>query len=397
MQKLFSTLNTINIIKSKTPTRITSHPFKNFSISLALVGYPNVGKSTYFNALVKRQVAEARNLPFCTIKPNIAKVEAVDETLLELSQITNNSNIKAYKIEVMDVAGLIEGSMKPDGAGVQFLHCLRSATAIIQVLRCFKNPEVTYMDDNINPLNEMEVVQTELVLSDLDVVERKIDKGGRKMSNEEKASLIKLKEELNSGKSIRNLSNLSDNKKNIQEFIASLNLISSKPFVYVFNVDPPEIENEYTKMCKEALINEDHVVTSVLLENEALQLAEDMPMMESLNVIEEYFETFPNFEFKSLKLIEKIVKKLNYVTFYSVGETNVNQSWLLKKGSNILDAAAAIHGDLSKNFICAEISNLELWRKYKSEDAIKSAGKMKVVSRDYIVENGDIVNVKARK
>lgn len=370
-------------------------PNKQFSVSVALVGYPNVGKSTFFNALVKRQLAEARNLPFCTIKPNIAKVEAVDKVLLELSQITDNQNIKAYNIEVMDVAGLIQGSMKPDGAGVQFLHCLRSATAIIQVLRCFKNPDITYMDENINPLNEMEVVQTELILSDIDVIERRIQKGGKKTTEEEKVFLQRIKKELDSGKSIRNLKfKLTEKEKTILD---SLNLISMKPFIYVFNVDPPEIENEYTKNLEQALGSEDRVTTSVLLENEALQLAEDAPLIESLEIIDSYFATFPNFQFQSWNLIEKIVKKLDYVTFYSVGSTNINQSWLLKKGSNIIDAANAIHSDLAKHFICAEISTLEDWRKYKSEDGIRAASKLKTVGRDYTINDGDIVNIKSRK
>jgi GTP-binding protein YchF len=367
---------------------------RNFSVSVALVGYPNVGKSTFFNALVKRQIAEARNLPFCTIEPNIAKVDAVDETLLELSKITKNNNIKAYKIEVMDVAGLIKDSMKPDGAGIRFLTCLRNATAIIQVLRCFKDPEITYMDDKLNPLNEMEVVQTELILSDIDVIDRKIAKGGKGVGDKEKAFLSKIKKELDSGKSVRNLNfQYTDTEKKLLD---SLNLISRKPFVYVFNVDPPEIGNDLTKLCEAALKDEEKVTTSVLLENEALQLAEDAPLTQSLEIVNSYFETFPNFKFQSWNLIQKIIKKLDYVTFYSVGETNVNQSWLIKKGSSIIDAANAIHSDLAKNFICAEITRLEDWRKYGSEEKIRSYTKIKTVSKDYVVNDGDIINIKAR-
>jgi GTP-binding protein YchF len=367
---------------------------KSFSVSVALVGYPNVGKSTFFNALVKRQIAEARNLPFCTIEPNIAKVDAVDETLLELSNITNNGNLKAYKIEVMDVAGLIKDSMKPDGAGVRFLTCLRNATAIIQVLRCFKDPEITYMDDYLNPLNEMEVVQTELILSDIDVIDRKIAKGGKGVGDKEKAFLIKIKKELDSGKTLRNLNfQYTDTEKKLLD---SLNLISRKPFIYVFNVDPPEIENDLTKICEAALKDEEKVTTSVLLENEALQLAEDAPLIQSLEIINSYFETFPSFKFQSWNLIQKVIKKLDYVTFYSVGETNVNQSWLIKKGSSIIDAANAIHSDLAKNFICAEITRLEDWRKYGSEEKIRNFTKIKTVSKDYVVNDGDIINIKAR-
>jgi GTP-binding protein YchF len=368
---------------------------RHFTISVALVGYPNVGKSTFFNALVKRQLAEARNLPFCTIEPNIAKVEAVDETLLELSKITNNHNIKAYNIEVMDVAGLIKDSMKPDGQGVQFLHCLRTASAIIQVLRCFKDPKVTYMDDNLNPMNEIEVVQTELILSDIEVIDRKLQKNNRKTTTEEKQFLEKLKDELHSGKLIRHLDfkSFTDEQK---KFLDALNLISVKPFVYVFNVDPPEIENEYTKLLKEQLKNESYVITSVVLENEALQLAEGAPMGESLEIVNSYFETFPNFKFQSLVLIEKIIKKLNYVTFYSVGETATNQSWIIKRGSTIVDAAGAIHTDFAKRFICAEVSTFEDWKKYKNEEGVKNARKMITVGRDYIVKDGDIVNIKFR-
>jgi len=367
---------------------------KSFSVSLALVGYPNVGKSTFFNALVKRQLAEARNLPFCTIEPNIAKVEAVDETLLELAKITKNDNLKAYKIEVMDVAGLIKDSMKPDGSGVRFLTCIRSASAIIQVLRCFKNPDITYMDDNLNPLNEMEVVQTELILSDIDVIERRLAKGGKKTTEDEKAFLEKIKKELNSGKSLRNMNfKYTENEKKLLD---SLNLISRKPFIYVFNVDPPEIENELTNQCEKVLQSEDKVTTSVLLEMEALQLAEDAPIIQSLEIINEYFSTFPNFKFQSWNLIQKIIKKLDYVTFYSVGETNVNQSWLIKKGSTIIDVANAIHSDLAKHFICAEITRLEDWQKYGNEDKIRNFTKIKTVARDYIINDGDIVNIKAR-
>jgi GTP-binding protein YchF len=367
----------------------------NFSISVALVGYPNVGKSTFFNALVKRQLAEAKNLPFCTIEPNIAKVAAIDERLIELSQITKNTNVKAFNIEVMDVAGLIKDSMKPDGAGVKFLHCLRSATAIIQVFRCFNDSSITYMDDKLNPINEMEVVQTELILSDIDVVDRRLQKGGKKHSEEEKIFLEKIKKELNSGKSLRKL-NFSCNEKE-KKILDSLNLISTKPFVYVLNVQPPETENELTRKMKEILPHEETVTTSVLLESEAFQLAEDTPLLESLDMIKNYFETFPGFSFQSWKLIEKIIKKLNYVSFYSVGTENVNQSWILKKGSNIVEAAGAIHSDMAKNFICAEITSVEDWKKYKEEDAIKAAGKVKTVNKDYIVKDGDIISVKFRK
>lgn len=366
----------------------------NFSVSVALVGYPNVGKSTFFNALVRRQLAEARNLPFCTIEPNVAKVESVDENLLELSKITRNTNIKAYSIEVMDVAGLIKDSMRPDGAGVKFLTCLRNATAIIQVLRCFKNPDITYMDDVINPLNEIEIVQTELILSDIDVIERRLQKGGKKATAEEKPFLENLKKELNSGKPIRSLNfKFSESEKKILD---SLNLISRKPFVYVFNVDPPEIENEYTKKLDEVLGNEERVTTSVLLENEAMQLAEDMPIFEGIENILCYFDTFPKFKFQSLNVIQKIIKKLDLITFYSIGNENVNQSWILKSGSSILEAARAIHSDLAKNFICAEISTVDDWKKYKSEEMLRSNAKVKTVNRDYIVNDGDIINIKAR-
>lgn len=386
MKKLFSNLKKYNLNKFQS---------KNFSISVALVGYPNVGKSTFFNALVRRQIAEARNLPFCTIAPNIAKVEAVDSTLLELSKITNNHNIKAFQIEVIDVAGLIKDSMKPDGAGVQFLHALRTSTAIIQVLRCFKDPKITYMDDNLNPLNEIDVVQTELILSDIEVIDRRLSKQSRKSSPEEKPFLERLKAELNTGKLIRNLDfkAMTDEQKKILD---SLNLISVKPFVYVFNVDPPELENEYTKILGETLSGETHLTTSVLLENEALQLADGAPIMESLDIINSYFEMYPNFQFQSWNLIEKIIKKLNYVTFYSVGETATNQSWIIKKGSTIVEAAGAIHTDFAKRFICAEICTLEDWRQYKNEEGIKNARKMVTVNKDYIVRDGDVVNIKFR-
>jgi len=368
----------------------------NFSISIALVGYPNVGKSTFFNALVKRQLAEAKNFPFCTIEPNIAKVAAVDEALIELSQITKNPNIKAYNIEVMDVAGLIKGSMTDnDGTGIKFLQCLRESTAIIQVLRCFKNPNIHYMDKDLNPINEMQVVQTELILSDIESIEKKIKRGDKRLTADEKKFLEKVIVELNSGKNVRqfDFSNITEKERKLLD---SLNLISIKPFVYVFNVEPPEIENEYTRLLEKTLKDEDKVITSCVLENEALQLAEDSPIMESLEIINNYFETFPNFQFQSWKLIERIIKKLDYVTFYSIGETNLNQSWIIKKGSSIVDAAGAIHSDFAKKFICAEISTIDDWRKHRTEESIKSAGKMKVVSRDYIVQDGDIINVKFR-
>ena len=387
----------INFFKNKfTSFKFNQRSKMNFSISIALVGYPNVGKSTFFNALVKRQLAEAKNFPFCTIEPNIAKVAAVDEALIELSQITKNPNIKAYNIEVMDVAGLIKGSMTDnDGTGIKFLQCLRESTAIIQVLRCFKNPNIHYMDKDLNPINEMQVVQTELILSDIESIEKKIKRGDKRLTADEKKFLEKVIVELNSGKNVRqfDFSNITEKERKLLD---SLNLISIKPFVYVFNVEPPEIENEYTRLLEKTLKDEDKVITSCVLENEALQLAEDSPIMESLEIINNYFETFPNFQFQSWKLIERIIKKLDYVTFYSIGETNLNQSWIIKKGSSIVDAAGAIHSDFAKKFICAEISTIDDWRKHRTEESIKSAGKMKVVSRDYIVQDGDIINVKFR-
>jgi GTP-binding protein YchF len=368
---------------------------KRFSISIGLVGYPNVGKSTFFNALAKRQTAEARNLPFCTIEPNITKVQAVDEYLLELSELSKNTNIKAYQIEIMDVAGLIKGSMGAKQPGVQFLHCLRSSTAIIQILRCFKNPEITYMDSVINPLNELEVVQTEFMLSDIEVIDKKLGKGSKKLTNEERGFLEHLKKCLDSGKTIRNLKikeNLSENEKKLLD---SMNLISSKPFIYLLNVDPPHINNDLTKKVEEYLNENEYMKTSVLLENEGWQLAEDMPLGDGLKTTKSYFETYPEFEFTSLKLLQKIIKQLNYVSFYSIASSGINQSWLIKKGSNIVEAAGLIHSDFAKNFICAEICRIEDWRKYKDEEALKS--NLKRVGKDYIVQDGDIVSIKFRK
>jgi len=369
---------------------------KKFSISIGLVGYPNVGKSTYFNALAKRQVAEARNLPFCTIEPNITKVYAYDETLLELSTLTKNTNIKAYQIEIMDVAGLIKGSMGAKQPGIQFLNCLRSSDAIIQILRCFNNPEVSYMDQKIDPLNELEVVQTEFIISDIEVIERKLAKGQKKMPEDERKFLEKLKDELNSGKTIRKLKlqeNLTESQKKLLD---SLNLISNKPFIYLLNVDPPEIDNELTKQVEAYLNPNEFLKTSVVLENEACQLAEDSSIIEGLEIMKNYFETYPNFKYTSLELIEAIIKKLNFVTFYSVGNTGINQSWLIKKGSTVVDAAGAIHTDFAKRFICGEICTVEDWRKYGDEDKIKAAHKMKKVGKDYIVQDGDIVSIKFR-
>ena len=393
--------------------KLLKRNFSSSSISIALVGYPNVGKSTYFNALMRKQLAEARNMPYCTINPNIASIEVEDDNITKLQKITNINNIKPFSIEIKDVAGLIKGSSEGKGVGNLFLSTLRSCDAIIQILRCFKNENIDYIDKIIDPVNEMSVVHTELILSDLEMVKKKLANfNPRRSPKEEKLLLEYLDVELNKGKLAKDIFHPSKQESNMticpppaglnlsdhttKNFIKSLHLITAKPIFYIFNVEPPEIKNEYITNLSKIIDNDDYIISSVLLENEATMFAEDKEKYsEAKPIIDEYMSEYEGLEYNSLNIFSKIIKKLDYNVFYTLYGGNILSSFLIKNGENVVQAASKVHSDFAKNFICAEVTRLEDWVKYENLENLKKNNKIVKVNRDYEVKNDDIITLKS--
>ncbi len=353
-----------------------------------IVGLPNVGKSTLFNALTKTIAAQAANYPFCTIDPNFGTVAVPDDRIQKLAQIVKSEKIIPTQIEIVDIAGLVRGASQGEGLGNKFLAHIREVDAIIHLLRCFEDGNITHVENSVSPLRDAEIIETELVLADLESVEKRIpgiEKKAKSGDKESQATLPLLKQlfqVLADGAPARSIVN-EDNYKAIK----NLNLITSKPILYVCNVNEEDAVdgNEYSKLIKNKADSEKApmVIISAKIEEEISSLSEDdqKEFLQSAGLDESGLD----------KIIRAGYKILDLDTFFTVGPKEA-RAWTVKRGSAAPQAAGVIHTDFEKGFIRAETIAYEDFVKFSGEQGAKEAGRFRLEGKDYIIQDGDVMH-----
>ena len=352
-----------------------------------IVGLPNVGKSTLFNALTETAAAEAANYPFCTIEPNTGIVAVPDKRLKKLSELANSQKVIPAQMQFVDIAGLVSGASKGEGLGNKFLSHIREVDTIVHVLRCFEDTEITHVENTIDPLRDLEIIETELMLADLDSLDKQIQNLSKKAKSNDpdaKKDLALMKNLhvlLSDGKPIRSADFDKDKLKKIKTF----NLLTSKPVLYVCNVSEEDavLGNKFSKIIFDKAIQENcvSVIISWAIEAEIALLndEEKNEFLADLNLKESGLN----------RLIRKGFDLLGLLTFFTVGPKEA-RAWTLKKDSTAPEAAGAIHTDFQKGFIRAETISYDDYLNYKSEQAVKDSGRMRVEGSDYVVQDGDI-------
>ncbi len=361
------------------------------ALQCGIVGLPNVGKSTLFNCLSNAK-AQAANFPFCTIEPNVGVITVPDERLNKLAEFVKPQRIVPTTVEIVDIAGLVKGASKGEGLGNKFLANIRETDAIIHVLRCFDNDNITHVDGSINPIRDKEIIDFELQIKDLETVEGRISRvqkaaqtGGDKEAKRMYDILVRYQEALKQGKSARTvvLENKDDQKMGRELF-----LLTDKPVLYVCNVDEKSAVNgnKYVDMVKEAIKDENAEFLIVAAKTE-----EEIAELESYEERQMFLEEAGLSESGVSRLIRAAYHLLNLETYFTAGVQEV-RAWTYPKGTKAPQAAAVIHTDFEKGFIRAEVIKYEDYIKLGSESACRDAGKLSVEGKEYVVQDGDIMH-----
>jgi GTP-binding protein YchF len=359
-------------------------------MKLGIVGLPNVGKSTLFNAITQAG-AECANYPFCTIEPNVGVVAVPDERLEKLAEMYNPEKVTPAVIEFYDIAGLVKGASKGEGLGNKFLSHIREVAAIVHVVRCFEDSNIVHVEGSIDPIRDIETINLELVFSDMEVLERRMDKtkksarSGDKKAQDELQFMEKLYAHLESGKPARTLE-MSDDE---QEMLKQYFLLTSKPVLYACNISEDDlisgnVENQYVQKVKEYAKNEgsEVVVICAKLEEEISTLEGE----EKMEFLASYGLEEPGLN----KLIKASYKLLGLISFLTAGPKEV-RAWTIKEGTKAPQAAGKIHSDMEKGFIRAEVVAYDDLIKCGSEIAAREKGLIRLEGKEYVMQDGDIV------